>query len=277
MSKRLFASIVGFLAILAVAQLTSAEKGPAAKAPAADDGLLSLFDGKSLDGWTTASGEGVTKGWNVEDGLLVREQRGGAIYSKDEYGDFELDFDWKISERGNSGVKYRLQFYEKGVRGRPGWLGCEYQLLDDEKHPNAKKATTSAGALYSLYAPNKRKSLNPAGEFNHSRIVVRGTKFEHWLNGRKIVSADTSSETWKKRIAKSKFAKVKDFAQNAKGRIQIQDHGSKVWFRNITLKPLDTAEQKSSNTQKPSPHAEARAWEDAGDNDTQRKTTRPTT
>lgn len=258
MPERLLVLVIGFLGILATDRIAVAEKAAPVEREAApdqpaseDDGLIRLFDGKSLDGWTTASGEPVTNGWAVEDGLLVREDRGGAIYSKEEYGDFQLDFDWKIAERGNSGVKYRLSFYEKGVRGQPGWLGCEYQLLDDERHPNAKKASTSAGALYSLYAPSENKQLEPAGQFNHSRIVARGPHFEHWLNGVKIVSADTSSDTWKERIAASKFAKVKDFALNQKGRIQIQDHGSKVWFRDIKLKPLDPPKPTSGGLKKP--------------------------
>ena len=195
-----------------------------------------LFDGKTLNGWTTASGKPVTRGWTVEDGMLVRANRGGAIYSKEEFGDFDLRFEWKIAPRGNSGVKYRLIFYKKGVFGRPGWLGCEYQVFDDagrKTHP-----TTSAGALYGLVAPNDKKKLKPTGEFNTSRIVAHGTKIEHWLNGEKIVEIDTASDDWKQRIAKSKFGPVNGFFENPKGRIELQDHGSRVWFRSITIRDL---------------------------------------
>lgn len=199
----------------------------------AEERTVELFDGKSLAGWTTQSGQPVTKGWVVEDGMLIREGRGGAIYPPGEYGDFELSFEWKIAAKGNSGIKYRVRFYEKGVRGNPGWLGCEYQLFDDVGRKT--KAETSAGSLYGLYAPNENKKLMPVGEFNTSKIIVRGTKIEHWLNGQKVVEADTTSEDWQQRISKSKFNIVDNFFQNPKGRIQFQDHGSKVWFRNIKL------------------------------------------
>ncbi|MCG8584377.1 MAG: DUF1080 domain-containing protein [Pirellulales bacterium] len=201
----------------------------------ADDKTIELFNGKSLDGWTTQSGAPVTKGWVVKDGMLVRKSRGGAIYTKDEYGDFDLRFEWKIDKGGNSGIKYRVAFYKKGVRGRPGWLGGEYQIYGDK---NKSRGVHSAGALYGLFAPNEKKKLRPADEFNESRIVVRGSHIEHWLNGEKIVEADVDSDEWKKRIAKSKFNIVPGFFQNPKGRIQIQDHGAPVSFRNITLREL---------------------------------------
>ena len=218
-------------AVVCALAVTAASDG------AADEEVIALFNGKSLDGWTTADGRPVSKGWSVEDGMLVRESRGGAIYTDEEYGDFELSFQWKIAQRGNSGIKYRVRFYKKGVRGNPGWLGCEYQVFDDLGRDTNPK--TSCGAIYGLYAPSEEKQLRPAGEFNDSRIVVRGTKIEHWLNGEKVVEADTSSHEWRRRIAGSKFSVVDGFFENPKGRIQIQDHGSKVWFRNVTLRRLD--------------------------------------
>jgi hypothetical protein len=203
----------------------------------ADENSIQLFNGKSLEGWTTSSGEPVTRGWTVEDGMLVRERRGGSIYTANEYGDFDLSFEWKIAPRGNSGVKYRVAHYEKGVYGNPGWLGCEYQLYDDAGR--GARPRYSCGAIYELYAPSESKKLRPVGEFNESRIVVRGTKIEHWLNGERIVEADTSSDDWKRRVARSKFGDVEGFFTNPKGRIELQDHGAKVWFRNILLRPLD--------------------------------------
>jgi hypothetical protein len=202
----------------------------------ADGDVIKLFDGNSLQGWTTASGKPVSNGWIVEDGLLVRDGRGGSIYTADEYGDFELSFQWKIARRGNSGVKYRVAFYEKGVHGNPGWLGCEYQLFDDAGRRTDPEH--SCGAIYGLVAPSADKKLRPVGEFNDSRIVVRGTKVEHWLNGSKIAEADTASDDWKQRIAASKFGDVPGFFRNPKGRIELQDHGHKVWFRSIELRPL---------------------------------------
>jgi hypothetical protein len=202
---------------------------------------IQLFDGKSLDGWTTATGKAVTNGWAVENGELVRQGRGGSIFTAKEFGDFDLSFEWKIAARGNSGVKYRVAFYKKGVHGNPGWLGCEYQIYDDAaRRPDPKFST---GAIYELVAPSADKQLRPAGQYNTSRIVVRGTKIEHWLNDKRIAEADVSSEDWKKRIAGSKFGEVEGFFKNRKGRIELQDHGHKVWFRNITLRKLDAQAQ----------------------------------
>jgi hypothetical protein len=216
---------------------------------AAEDAAISLFDGKSLDGWTTAGGDPVTRGWTVEDGMLVRTSRGGSIFTTKEYGDFDLSFEWKIAPRGNSGVKYRVAFFEKGVYGNPGNLGCEYQIFDDVGRRTGPEH--SCGALYALYPPSTDKTLRPVGEFNESRIVARGSKIEHWLNGAKVVDADTSSDDWKRRIADSKFHDVAGFAQNAKGRIELQDHGSKTWFRNIVLRPLEAPGREPSTTGTP--------------------------
>ena len=208
----------------------------------ANSGVIALFNGKDLSGWTTTSGEPVTRGWEVQDGELVRTDRGGAIYAEGEYEDFVLDFVWKIAPGVNSGLKYRVRFYEKGVYGNPGWLGCEYQIYDDAKNPGPRSST---GALYDVYPPNDKKRVNPPGEYNHSRIVVDGNRIEHWLNGEKIVEADTSSDEWQRRIAKSKFAPVEGFGQNRRGRIQLQDHGGDVWFKSITLRPLGTGAEST--------------------------------
>jgi hypothetical protein len=205
----------------------------------ADDNAIPLFDGKSLDGWVTAGGEPVTTGWTVEDGMLVRTSRGGSIYTAKEYGNFDLSFEWKIAPRGNSGIKYRVAHYKKGVYGNPGWLGCEYQIYDDIGR--GARPRYSSGAIYELYAPRGDKKLRPVGEFNQARIVVDGTKIEHWLNGVRIVDADTSSDEWKRRVGRSKFGDVEGFFANRKGRIELQDHGAKVWFRNMLLRPLDSA------------------------------------
>jgi Domain of Unknown Function (DUF1080) len=123
------------------------------------------------------------------------------------------------------------------VYGNPGWLGCEYQIYDDAGRK--PRPVSSTGAVYGLYAPSATKQLRPVGEYNESRIVVHGSKIEHWLNGEKILEADTMSEDWKKRVAASKFGDVEGFFQNRKGRIELQDHGSKVWFRNIVLRRLN--------------------------------------
>jgi len=193
---------------------------------------IALFDGSSLDGWTTGDGQPITKTWRVDEGAIHCYERGESIYSVGEFGDFVLEFDWKVAPGGNSGVKYRVARYGKRL------LGCEYQTLDDLAHKNGRNPLTSAAALYGLVAPAANKHLKPGGEYNHAKIVVRGTKFEHWLNGEKVVEVDTASDDWRRRISKSKFNDVPGFAENRQGRIMLQNHGNEAWYRNITLLPL---------------------------------------
>lgn len=197
-------------------------------------GEISLFNGKDLSGWTNAEGKPVTKGWKVEEGVLHRSSAGGDLLSEKEYGDFELIWEWKIAAVGNSGVKYRVQRYP----GK-GLLGFEYQMLDDEKYPDAKVGPIhQTGALYEFYPPVADKKLNPPGQWNTSRIVLRGTHVEHWLNGAKVVDAELAGDVFRAALGKSKFKGVPHFGEAAKGRILLQDHGTEVWFRKIVLKEL---------------------------------------
>lgn len=216
--------------------------------------VIELFDGKTLEGWTDVAGSPVSSkdenGWKVEGGELVRKGRGGTIYAEGEYENFVLEFEWKIAKGGNSGVKYRVKYYEKGLWGRSGWLGFEYQIYGD-RNPEASKGRKggigSAGALYALYAPNEKKKLAEHNTYNIAKIVVCGTHIEHWLNGEKIVDADTSTDEFAERVKASKFNQVPDFGQNRKGRIQIQDHGSNVAYRNIRLTVLPPGDGEASN------------------------------
>lgn len=209
---------------------------------------IQLFDGKTFDGWTSMGGKPVTKNWTIEDGMLALNGVGGSLFSEKEYGDFDLAFEWKIAPKGNSGVKYHVNYYKKGIYGRPAWLGVEYQIFDDQ----SSKPTTkfSSGALYDLYPPEAKHLLKPAGEFNQSRIVVQGPKIEHWLNGTMVASADMSTDDWKEKLAASKFSKAKDFMKKPKGYIELQDHRSRVWFKNIVLTPLDSEAASSESEPK---------------------------
>lgn len=213
------------LALLAACSLTALAGDPAP-----------LFNGKDLTGWTTADGKAMTAGWVVEDGgVLHRASKGGDLYTAKEYGDFELSFDWKVAAGGNSGVKYRVVSYEK-----KGLLGPEYQLLDDAKHPDGKIGPQrQTAALYDILPPDAAlKKLNAPGEWNTTKIVVKGTKFEHWLNGAKVLEVDTAGDAFKAAYAKSKFKTTPGFALNAKGRIMLQDHGDEAWFRNVSIREL---------------------------------------
>ncbi len=199
--------------------------------------VLHLFDGESLDGWQKFGGQPLGPGWDIDDGAIHRVAdrsiRAGHIYwTARQFTDFELSWKWKIAPGGNSGLKYRVKQY--GNR----WLGCEYQLLDDQRHHNARDPKRSAGALYNLYAPGAEKRLKPVGEFNESRVVVMGSRIEHWLNGEKILECDTASDDWRERVQGSKFNEYAAFGQNTSGYIMLQDHGSEVWFRDIAIRDL---------------------------------------
>ena len=155
-------------------------------------------------------------------------ERGGDIITEKKYENFILEFEWKISKGGNSGVKYRAK----------GSLGLEYQVLDDGKHADSKNLTHRAGSLYDLVAAPDDKPVKPVGEWNKARIVADGTQLEHWLNGVKIVSIDQSGDDWKARFAKSKYRKNKGFGSGP-GHILLQDHGNEVWFRKLRVRVVE--------------------------------------
>lgn len=188
---------------------------------------ISLFDGKSLNGWTQLNGKPIERGWEVVDGTIHRAGPGGDIVTTEKFKDFVLKFEWKISKAGNSGVKYRVQRN----------IGLEYQILDDEKHPDSKKPSHRTASFYDLLAAPDSKPLKPVGEWNQSKIVANGTKLEHWLNGELIVSIDQSTDEWQKRFEASKYKKRKDFGVK-ESPILLQDHGNLVWFRDLKIKRL---------------------------------------
>lgn len=196
---------------------------------------INLLEGDKLDQWTYGNGKPVTKGWMVKDGELYRNEQAGSIFTKKEYDDFILELEWKVAKASNSGIKYRVKKYGKSL------LGPEYQILDDKNHPDAKRGTSGsrqAAALYDILPCNDQKKLKLVGEYNKTRIVVKGSHFEHWLNGKKVLEIDTKSEEFKKAIEKSKFKNTEGFAQNSKGLIMLQDHNDPVWFKNIRIKEL---------------------------------------
>ena len=197
-----------------------------------------LFNGKDLSNWSTEGGDPVPEVWKVADGVIHLnrgEAKGGHIITKHEYGDFDLSFDWKIAEGGNSGLKYRVRKYDGKT------LGLEYQILDDpntKEGQNPDKIKNSAGSLYDIKEPNDKKKLNPTGEYNHARIVVRGNSIQHWMNGELIVSITVGDGEWKERVADSKFKKYEAFSENRHGKIMLTDHGAEVWYKNLKLVPL---------------------------------------
>jgi len=198
---------------------------------AEEGGWRPLFDGKTLEGWTSPGGGKPGDGWEVVDGVLHRAGRGGDLISAAEFGDFELEFEWKVAAKANSGVKYRVR------KSPQGWLGPEYQVLDDAGHPNGKVPKTSAAALYDVLPPAADKALRPVGEWNRSKVVAVGDRIEHWLNGKRVVAVRVGSAEWEAARKAGKFAKLAGFAAPGPGRILLQDHGDEVWFRSIRVRP----------------------------------------
>lgn len=198
-----------------------------------------LFDGGDLSAWRGFQREDVPAGWSVaRDAIHFNpevEGGGGDLITKKEYGDFALELDWRISKGGNSGIIYRVS-----EDGEETWkTGPEYQILDNERHPDAENGLDrTAAAVYDLYPPSE-DATRPAGQWNQARILVDDGHVEHWLNGVQVASYEWGSAEWKERVAESKFGPMPGFGDNERGHIALQDHAHKVWYRNIKIRPLD--------------------------------------
>jgi len=228
---------LGFRCLWVIGLVIPAFPSPAhSQAAKGDAGWKILFDGKSTENWRGyRSNSFPSRGWVIDNGCLKVQAGvgGGDIVTKQKYENFELELDWKVAPGGNSGVMYRVS----EEAGAPYETGVEYQLLDDANHPDGQNAMTSAGSAYALYAPSQ-KVVKPAGEFNHSRILVNGNHVEHWLNGVRIVQYEFGSDDLKSKIAKSKFRDLPTFAKVRSGNIDLQDHGNDVWFCKIRIREL---------------------------------------
>jgi hypothetical protein len=186
----------------------------------------------TLNDFTSLNGDRPAAGWTTEsDGIIHLSGKGaGALITKDEYSDFQLEWDWKLGPKGNNGIK----FWVTKVGGKE-WLGIEYQMIDDGGHPDGLRGGShSTASIYDIKEPVADKALKPVGEWNHSKIIVKAGKIEHWLNGKLACEADTATSEWKERIAKSKFKNKEGFAPG-KGRIMLTEHGDETWFKNLTL------------------------------------------
>ena len=194
----------------------------------------SLFDGKSLSAWRGYQGAPVPSGWKIDGGNLVKDTPVADIVSKDEFGDFELELEWRIGDAGNSGIFYRgTEEYEHIY-----WSAPEYQLLDDIKAADNKTRLTCAGAAYALY-PSPEGHLKPVGDWNLARIVARGTHVEHWLNGVKLVEYELGSPDWEAKVQASKFKDWPNYGRAKRGHIALQgDHAGSLGFRNIRIREV---------------------------------------
>ncbi len=229
---RVFAAL--FLSLCTGAMALRAADEPALNTLTADEakaGWTLLFDGKSLEHWRGYKKTEVPDGWKAEDGALARPGGGGDLVTRDEYQDFDLKLEWKISPGGNSGV----MFHVTEAHGASYESGPEMQVLDNAKHPDGHNPKTSAGAAYALIACSK-EVVHPQGEWNEAELIVTGNHVEHWLNGTKVVEYELHSPAWQALVDASKFKSMPDYGMAASGRICLQDHGNQVWFRNVKIK-----------------------------------------
>jgi hypothetical protein len=214
---------IATVALMAHAPLLRAAEGP----------WQSLFDGKSLAGWTAVDGNAPGGGWKVIEGELHLNGKGGNIVTAEEYSSFELEWQWKIQKKGNNGVKY----WVTKVAGKE-WLGIEYQMIDDGVHPDAKPGSSHATAsIYDIKAAAPDKPLRPVGEWNQSRIIAKNGKLQHFLNGKLVVELDTKAEEWKTLLGESKFRSKTGFAPGT-GKIMLTDHNDPVWYKDIRIRRL---------------------------------------
>ena len=203
-----------------------------------------LFDGKNTDKWRSLKTETFpSQGWEIKDGALVVKNKSKAqdIITKEVYNDFELVFDFKLTVGANSGIKYLVEKIKNNDAGTMEWNGPEYQIIDDNNHPAVKghvdeKASTAS--LYLVYAP-ENKQLHPAGEWNNGKIIVKGNRIEHWLNGVKVVDCERSSQDFRDRMANTKFKVYDKYGELPAGHIMLTDHdGDPCYFRNIRIRRL---------------------------------------
>jgi len=218
------------------------------------EGWRLLFDGDTFDGWRGLGRDSIPDAhWIIEDSNIRKVAsgdvptapdgqplEGGDIMTVDAYEDFELTLEWKVAPGANSGIKYNVdEGMSASVPPPYAALGFEYQILDDDLHPDAQNGPNrTAAALYDMIAPGEGKLLRPVGEFNDTRLVFRGGHGEHWLNGVKVVEYDLGTDRFENLLAASKYEPIEGFADKRRGHIVLQDHGDNVWFRNIKIREL---------------------------------------
>ncbi len=211
-------------------------------------GWQMLWNGKDTHGWRGAKLEHFPEnGWIIENGELIVQASGGEestaggdIVTWDEYENFELQLEFKLTQGANSGIKY---YVDTGLNTGPGSaIGLEFQILDDAHHPDAKlgnhEGSRTVGSLYDLIQADPAKHMNPIGEWNHARILSENNRVEHWLNGMKVLEYQRKSDEYRKLVSESKYEKWPAFGEAEKGPILLQDHGDRVAFKNIKIRPI---------------------------------------
>jgi len=230
---------LSLLILLSCAITISAKAQNTLTAKEKQDGWALLFDGKTTSGWRNFNSDKAGPGWKISNGELyldktVKENRGDLL-TEGEYENFEFSIEWKIDACGNSGVIFNVV---EGSQYDATYLtGPEMQVLDNACHPDAKIIKHRAGDLYDLIS-SSTETVKPAGEWNHAQIKSDHGKMEFWLNGTKVVAFTMHDAAWDKMVAGSKFKTMPDFGTARKGHIALQDHGDKVSYRNIKIRPL---------------------------------------
>jgi hypothetical protein len=222
-----------FCALVAVASVSNAVLNElTAKEKAA--GWKLLFNGTDLSGWRQYGKQTPPgPGWKVEDGILKKLDgvRGGDIITVDTFNDFDLSWEWRIEPKANNGVKYLV------TEKRPNGPGHEYQMIDDEHGGDAGAPKRQTASFYDVLPP-KMEASNPPGEWNASRILIKGNHVEHWLNGKKVLEYELGSAEVKAAVAKSKFKNAAGFGEKIQGHIMLTDHHDAAWFRNVKIREL---------------------------------------
>lgn len=210
------------------------------------NGWKLLWDGKTTDGWRGAKLDKFPEsGWAIEDGVLkvnksdgAESANGGDIVTTEQYGDFVLSVDFKITPGANSGIKY---FVDPDMnKGEGSAIGCEFQVLDDDLHPDAKlgvKGNRTCASLYDLIPAPTTKPMHKE-DWNTAVVYVNGNHVEHWLNGEKVLEYERDNAEWNALVAYSKYRDWPNFGNAKKGHILLQDHGDEVWFKNVKIKAL---------------------------------------
>lgn len=226
--------VLGALLVLVLGVATSSAQQPnTLTAAERSGGWQLLFDGTTLGGWRAFKSVEPPAGWKAVDGALARVDGGGDLMTVDQFGDFELRLEWKITSGGNSGI----MFHVSGDGAQTYETGPEFQVLHNAGHADGKNPLTSAGSNYAVHAP-VRDVTRAVGEWNEVRLIVRGAHVEHWMNGVKLLEYELWSPDWEARVKASKFAKMPGYGRAKRGHIVLQEHGGPVSYRNIKIKNL---------------------------------------
>ena len=204
-----------------------------------DDGWKLLFDGKTTSGWHSYGKSGADAQWEVKDGALHLDKSkggGGDLLTDREYSNFDLKLEWKIAPNGNSGLLFYV--HEDPAKYQEAYhTGPEMQVLDNDGHPDGKIHKHRAGDLYDLI-PCSKETVKHVGEWNEVEIISKDGTLKLFLNGTNVVTTTLWDQHWKSMVANSKFKQWPDFGTFKSGKIDLQDHGNEVWYRNIKIKEL---------------------------------------